>query len=278
MAELLDVPTETKEWVNPTTGEIGEGAPEKIKNVLGAKKWTNVEQIVDGYTELEKFTGTGKHLLIPDTEDAEGWEKVFNVLRPESPDKYVIEDDELVPIEPELADKWKQYAHKMGLTQKQMAGSVDFQRDIIKGIMKTEAELKAAADEEASKVAAAKEETVQAMMKKAGGEVAYKDMLVQARRTADDLGIYKTLEAKGLASDPDIITMLNNIVSRTAEGVIKPSPPPPPAKTAEAELAEIQKSEAFIKPFDPKHKETMTRYQELCNIIAHTPGYKPRGR
>ena len=282
MTELLDVKTEPTGWMSPT-GEIGEGAPEVVKTLLEAKKWNNVEQLATGYTELEKFTGTGEHLLIPKDGDAEGWDKVYSQLgRPETHDKYVIEDDKDVPLDDELANKWKQFAQKEGYTQKQMAGAVQFQRDIIKDIMKAEVNQQAevATTKATAETAAAadKEKYIETLKQKWGGEVGYKDRLTQARRTADNLGIYQTLEAKGLASDPEIINMLDIINSRTAEGVITLSTPPPPNKTAEVELAEIQKSESFIKEFDPKHKETMARYHELCQIISHTPGYKPRSR
>jgi len=281
MSEILDVPTDTVPTDAPPTDSTGwtgeikvDGAPEVVKNLLETKKWNNVEQIATGYNELEKFTGIGKHLVIPEAEDAEGWNNVYNSLgRPETPDKYIIEDDEVVPLDAELTDKWKQYAHKMGYTQKQMAGAVQFQRDIIKGALEAEAAQQAAA---AEAEAAAKEEKVQALKQKLGAN--YDAEIRGARVVADNLGIYKTLEAKGLASDPEIIEMLIAIKNKTAEGVITPPTPPEPAKMPQDELEELKKNEAFTKRMHPKHKEVMKRFMELNRIIANSPGYKQKSR
>jgi len=72
-----------------------------------------------------------------------------------------------------------------------------------------------------------------------------------------------------LASDPDIISMLDTIRERTAEGVITKGTPPVPVKSPLEELEEIKKSEAFLKKFHPKHKETMTRFMQLNQEIAN---------
>jgi len=286
MTEILDVdtkPADTNEPPAPPAepptwdGTVKlDGAPDVVKNLLETKKWNTVEQIANGYKELEKFTGIGKHLVIPEAEDdAEGWNKVYNILgRPETYDKYVIEDDEVVPLEKELAEKWKQYAHGIGLTQKQMAASVQFQRDVIKGVMEAEAEVQAKAQEEEAQ---AKENVVQGLIKKLGGQGAYENGIRDARIVADNLGIYDTLKAKGLASDPEIIGMLLEIKNRTAEDVIHRQPPAP-TKSPQDELDEIKKSPAFTNKFDPKHKEIMKRYMELCRAIEAAPDYKNRSR
>lgn len=261
------------EWMN-NEGEFGEGTPENVQNLLTAKKWTNVSQIVDGYAELEKFTaGAGKHLAIPQSDgDTEGWSKVWEQLgRPKTYSDYVIDNDETVPLDAEIASKWKQYAHKEGYTQNQMQGAVTFQREIIKSVM--EAEAKNAEQSIINSKAAQKKELTEAF-----GEANYVTKVTGARVIADNLGIYNTLEKKGLASDPEVIKMLDKLKESGAEGVISSTPPPPPAKAPEVERDELNKSKAYTDEMHPEHIETVNRINELSRVIVNKPGYKRPGR
>ena len=249
--------TEPTGWMSPD-GEVREGAPEAVKNLLDVKKWNTVEQLVEGFVNLEKFTGIGKHLVIPEADDAEGWNNVYSVLgRPETHDKYAFDYDGEVEISDELVGQFKQFAHGLGLTQKQFNDVVRFQLDAV------------TAQNEAYNVqfATLKEENIKALKQK-WGEANYEVKVKEARIIADKLGIYKTLEAKGLASDPEIISMLDTIASRTAEDVITPPSPPTPTKTPEEEREELNKSDAWKDKFHPKHKEVQARIMELNKIIA----------
>lgn len=277
MPEILDVSTEPvipaqttapdtepTGWM-PLTDEQRSSAPESVKKLLEAKKWGTVEDALKGYSELEKFTGVGKHLVIPESkDDAEGWNNVYNQLgRPETPDGYVLEPNEM--ISDELASKWKAYAHGEGYTQKQAAGAVQFQLDIVSSINEAEN--------------AEREKTKAALKQKWGGEEAYKNKTIEARQIADSLKIYQTLERKGLNSDPDIIEMLLDIASRTAEGVITPSTPPTPVKTPTEERDEIMKNPEWKDKFSRNHKKLHARYMELSQIIANSgQGSQPNSR
>lgn len=271
MTEILEVPTEPVKtaqteapateptgWMSPT-GEIRDGAPESVANIVKNKGWTTVEQIVEGFTGLEKFKGIGEHFIIPEAEDAEGWDKVYKQLgRPDTHDKYELNYAGDVQISDELTGQFKQFAHKLGLTQSQFDKIVNFQLEAV------------SAQSEAYDVQLeSQKEANIAALKQKFGEANYGAKITGARIIADSLGIYNTLEAKGLASDPAIIEMLDMINSRTAEDVITPQSPATSQKTPQAELEEIKKSEAFTKKFDPKHKETMARYMELCQQVAN---------
>ncbi|KKK56106.1 hypothetical protein LCGC14_3067850, partial [marine sediment metagenome] len=99
----------------------------------------------------------------------------------------------------------------------------------------------------------------------------YQNMMVEARRIADELGIYTTLEKKGLASDPEIIGMLQEIKNRTKEGVILPVDEPlTSTKDPKVELKEIMASETFKNRFAVGRKEMMKRYMELCTIVGNS--------
>lgn len=262
-AQTIAPDTEPTGWMSPD-GEIRESAPENIQTLFAAKKWTNIRQAVDAYTELEKFTGVGKHLVIPEAEDAEGWNSVYDALgRPETHDKYEFEYGGDIELSEELTGQFKQFAHGLGLTQKQFNSLVNFQLDAV------------GAQSEAynAQVEAQKQENIASLQLKWGAN--YETKIKGARIIADSLGIYQTLEAKGLASDPVIIEMLDTIASRTSEDAITPQTPAVAGKTPLEELEEIKKSEAFLKRFHPKHKETMLRFMALNQQIANS-GQAPK--
>lgn len=280
MTEILDVATEPVKtaqtqapgteptsWM-PLSDEQRETAPESIRNLLESKKWTSFDEIANGYVDLEKILGRGEHIFKPESpDDIEGYNKYYKQLGvPETADGYEFEADEAVPFDEDILNRFKAFVHKQHYTKEQAAGAVQFQREIIKDVIAAN-EAQEAANVEAEETE--KETIRKALKQKWGGEVAYQNKLVDARRIADDLGIYQTLEKKGLASDPEIIVMLDMIANKTAEGVITPPTPPPPAKSLLEELEEIKKSEAFTKKFDPKHKETMARFMQLNREIAN---------
>ena len=250
--------TEPTGWMSPT-GEIRDGAPEAVRNLLEAKKWTNVEQLATGYVDLEKFTGIGEHLVIPEVEDASGWNNVYNQLgRPETYDKYELSYDGDMPISDELVGQFKQFAHGLGLTQRQFEEAVKFQLDTV--VAQTEAYN--------AQLATQQEENIAALKQK-WGEVNYEVKVKGARIIADSLGIYQTLEAKGLASDPVIIEMLDTIASRTSEDVITPQPPAAAQKSPLEELGELKKSEPFLQKFHREHKTCMARFMELNQLVVN---------
>jgi len=274
MAELLDVSTEPvipantvapdtepTRWM-PLTDEQRASAPEGIRALLEAKKWGSVEDGLKGYAELEKFVGVGKHIVIPEGENAD-FSDIWNQLgRPETSDGYTLEPNEA--LNEELVGKWKQFAHTEGYTQKQMQGAVQFQLDIISSMNEAQNAETAA--------------TKAALTQKWGGEQAYKNNVIEARSIADRLGIYQKLEAKGLASDPDVIEMLIDIKNKTAEGVIAPATPPELAQDPVAERAAIMKDPDWTDHLKHpnRHDELQKRYIELCNVIANTPGLAPK--
>lgn len=273
-AQTIAPGTEPTSWM-PLSDEQRKTAPESIKNLFESKKWTSLDEVVDGYVDLEKILGRGEHIFKPESpDDAEGWTKYWGQLGvPSTADGYEFEADEAVPFDEDILNRFKAFVHKQHYTKEQAAGAVQFQREIIKDVIAAN-EAQEVADAEVEET---EKETVRKALKlKVGGEVAYQNMLIDARRVADDLGIYQTLERKGLASDPEIIVMLDTIANRTAEGVISPPTPPPPAKSPLEEREEIMKSEAFLKRLDPKHKEIMTRYMQLNQIIANSPDYQGR--
>ena len=282
MTELLDVSTEPVKtaqteapgseptrWM-PLSDEQRINAPESVRKLMEDKKWNSVEDFTDGYTDLEKVLGRGEHIFKPESpDDADGWAKYWQQLGvPPDVSGYEFDVDETVPFEDALLGRFKEFAQKQHYTKEQAAGAVQFQREIIKEVMAVEAEVEATALETSE---GEKETIRKALVTKAGGEVAYQNMMVEARQVADELGIYTTLEKKGLASDPEIIGMLQEIKNRTKEGtILKIDEPATSTKDPKVELKEITESDTFKNKFAPGRKELMKRYMELCSIVGNS--------
>lgn len=263
--------TEPSGWMG-SDGVFREGAPDNVRTLLETKKWENVEQMADAYAKLEKFTGVGKHLVIPEADDAEGWDNVYNTMgRPETHDKYGIEYEGDVPLSDELVGQFKQFAHGLGLTQKQFNEVVNFQLDAIT----------AQAGEFETQSAAAKEEAKAAniaALTEAFGAEGYLTRVTDARTMADKLGIYQTLEDKGIASDVDIIKMLDKLSAADAEGALHPTPPPPSQKTPQDRMVEIKEDPAFTDKFHIDHKAIMVEFNAINKqIVDAGQGRAPRG-
>lgn len=279
MPEIMDVitePTKTAQTTAPVTepsewmtldDNFRNGAPDNVKDLITKKGYKNLGQFFDSYTEMEKFRGVGEHLVIPEAEDAEGWENVYKQLgRPETHDKYEFTYDGDVEISEELTGQFKQFAHGLGLTQKQFDSIVRFQLDAV-GAQTTAYD---------NQLAGQQEQNIQALKSK-WGEANYEVKVKGARIIADSLGIYQTLEAKGLASDPEIISMLDTIATRTSEDVITPQTPLVPQKSAQERIDEIKRSEAFTDKFNIDHKKIMAEYMALNQTVANAgQGRAPR--
>lgn len=281
MTELLDVNTEPviksqteapgsepTRWM-PLSDEHRNTMPENIKGLFETKKWSSVEDVTTSYSELEKVLGRGEHIFKPESpDDADGWTKYWQQITGVSnASEFEFETDEAVPFDDALISSFREFANKIHLNKEQASGIVQFQRDIIKAAMETSAQ----EDADSLATSETEKETIRkALVTKSGGEVAYQNMMVESRQIADELGIYATLEKKGLASDPEIIGMLQEIKNRTAEGTILKGEPPVTTKDPKAELKEIMESDTFKNKFAPGRKEIMKRYMELCTIVGNS--------
>lgn len=108
------------------TPSWNEGFDEDTSAYVTNKGWQSPADILSSYRNLEKFAGGSKNLLeLPGVDaDESALDSFYNKLgRPESPDKYGLKMPE--NGDPELADWFKQNAHKAGLTDKQAASLFD---------------------------------------------------------------------------------------------------------------------------------------------------------
>ncbi len=260
MSEEILSSAEPSPWVSPD-GAIGEGAPENVTTLFEKKGWGNINDLITGYSELEKFKGLGddNHIVLPEGDDPQMWDKVWNRLgRPETHDKYAFEYDGDVEVSDDLLGDFRQTAHSLGLSQKQFEAIVNWQ------VGKAAAQLEAESNAHNESI----ENNVK-LLKEKFGEKDYESKVREARMTADKLGIYETLEKKGLASDADMIGVLATLAANAREDTLKPQSQDTGGKSAEAELREIEKSEAFTDKFHRDHKETHKRFMELCVVVEN---------
>ena len=279
MTELIDAPTEPTKTANapapvsePTgwmgdTGDFRDGAPEAVQKLMEAKKWTNVEQMAIGYAELERFKGAGEHLVIPEAEDAQGWDNIYKQLgRPETHDKYEFVNESGIELSNELMDGFKQFAHKEGYTQKQLSGAIQFQLDAVK------------ASEELQRVQSQeREESNVHAMKAKWGEAKYDEIYRNVEATAEKLQVLEYFRELGIDKDPEIVNMLITISNSDREDALNPSPPAPPQVSPLEELVELKRSDAFLQKFHPDHRACMTRFMELNqSVVQAGQGKAPR--
>ncbi len=261
--------TEPSGWMN-TNGDFGDGVPENIKTLLDAKKWTNVEQVVTGFTELEKYKGiaSGKHIVLPeDMNDSNAMSEVFNAIgRPESADKYEFKNETGVEISDELMTSFKQFAHNEGYSQKQLSGAIQFQLEAIK-----------ASDEIFTQQRKERRDGhIETMQQK--WQDKYETTQTKIDAAAEKLQVKSFFEEMGIDKEPEVINMLLTIANSDSEGSIGPDGTPAPvAKGLQEQLQELMKSEAFNQRFHQDHKKVVAEYMELNQKIANAgQGRAPR--
>ncbi len=248
-------------WMNGN-GDFGDGVPENIKNLLDSKKWTNVEQLVKGYSELEKFKGvaSGDHLVFPENaEDVEGWNKIYSKLgKPETADKYEFKNETGVEIGDELMSAFKEFAHKENYTQKQLAGAVQFQLEAVKA----SEEISAQQSQER------KDSNIEAM--KDRWKDKYDTTQTKINAIAEKLQVKSFLEEMGIDKEPEIVNMLLTIANSDSEDNLNPDgAPAPAAKGLQEQLKDIMSTKAFADKFHVDHKKIMSDYMNLTRQIAN---------
>ena len=100
---------------------VPEWAPEKFWDAKEGK--VRVEDMGQGYKNLEKLLGREKVPVPVDDNDEEGWNRWYAATgRPEAPDKYEFQRPELppdMPYDEDLEKHFRQAAHQSGLNTKQ---------------------------------------------------------------------------------------------------------------------------------------------------------------
>jgi hypothetical protein len=196
--------------------------------------------------------------VIPEAEDAEGWNDVYKTLgRPDEADAYEYERGEDSPVDDALMGEFKKFAHEIGCTQKQFKDIIDFQVDAITAqseVYQHQLQEKAEADD--------------ARVKQMYG-INYDAAMQDANNAAEKHGFTEELTAEGIMNIPVVKMMLNTIANMEAEDKIPTDQSIPQQKTPTQRREEIMKSEAFTSKFHPDHKKVMAEYMQLNIQIAN---------
>lgn len=243
------------DWITPEGGFVPEAAPEGIKEFLSAKKFSDVGTFVKSYQNLESEYGRVKSgNTLPETFSEDMIPKIYRKLgTPESPDKYEYKAPEGVPIDENLLGSFKQFGHKLNLTNKQFQDVVNFQIDAMTSAQAAQAEANRKAIEEAANVL------------KGEWKENYETNFKKAKETAEKLELLDELEALGLADNPKVIKTLHKLNSQLSEDALK-KPSAETIKTPEQQLSELMKSDAYLNRMHPEHKNAMAQFLALHGI------------
>jgi hypothetical protein len=268
---MTDPAPQGQAWVN-TDGSFGtlDSAPDTIRDLVSKKGWKGVGDLASAYTELEKFKGVSpdKLFTVPEAGDVDGWSKVYNKLgRPETPDKYTtkFKAPEGIEIQQELLDNFKKYAHEKGMSDALFNDVVQFQLDAsaeMQKIFQQQSEEAQKAQEEQLKVQRIEAEKALKEKYKWTKDDEYQQGILEARKLADKLNIYQTLEKKGLADDPEVISMLVDISKNISESALPKSNPTPKETKSEA-LSRIYNNPALNDKMHPDHEKVVRELHEV---------------
>jgi len=206
--ETTNEPTQTlgnnEPLVDPGPEWMG-GLGEELQTNNGLTKFKDVDSLAKSYLELEKSNSS--KVGVPEKDDAEGWDKLFDRLgRPEKPEDYKfenIEHAELVSAEENKAtiDRFRELGHQYGLNNRQVAGLVN---DVLGMTIEQQQ-----ASVEAGKA------NVQELREAFGGEFDNRVNLANdtMRQLVEKAGanwdrLSQALSATGLDSQPDLVKAL----------------------------------------------------------------------
>jgi len=209
---------------------------EKVFETIKGKDWNEAGPLLaKGYLEGQRYAGQSIKLPGKDAKPEEIAAVRDKLVKhgliegpPESPDKYEITGDDVVPAE--AAKGFALEAHKLGLTQKQMAGVLDYYK---RTLGEGQAEL------------AQSRKQVEDELQKEWGPAGFKKNVTLARRAVLEVGgkeLLEKLETTGLGNDPVLVKMFARVGALLAEegSIAGDVPGVPGAEDAKAEIARIQ--------------------------------------
>lgn len=243
---------------------------EDYGELVRAKGWSGADDVLKGYSELEKFKGvaSGEHIVLPkDLDDVDGWNKMFNAIgRPETADKYTFDNQSGIELGDELMSGFKQFAHEAGYSQKQLEGAINFQLEAIKA--SNEIFDKQQADAKADNIASMKQKW----------QADYEPTWTKVDAMAEKLKVKDLFESLGIDTDPAIVNMLLTVANSDSESHLnEEGNDPPEPKDLREQLKDMMDSDAFKDKFHQDHKDVMTKYMALNQKIANAgQGRAPR--
>lgn len=211
-----------------------------------------------------KLSSVSKVAILPDKEDTEGWNKLYNTLgRPDAPDKYEFHVDEGVELDRGKIDSFKQVAHQLGLTQQQADSLVKFELERNEQLLRN--------------VSNVRETATNALREAFGTD--FDNRLNSAKETVKHFGskhpeAYKSLIEGEAGNNPIVIMMAAELgklykESGLIEGTRKISFGVTPAE-ARQRIDEIRSNpnHAYYNDRDPKHAEAVEYVSKMYGYLG----------
>lgn len=254
--------TATAETSESSAAAVESWHGESYGELVKAKGWTGSDDVLKGYSELEKFKGvaSGDHIVLPKSvDDVEGWDKLFNAVgRPETADKYTYDNQSGIELGDELMNGFKAFAHQAGYSQKQLEGAIGFQLDAIKA--SNEIFDKQQADSKAENIAS--------MKQKWGAD--YDPTWTKVDAMAEKLQVKGLFEELGIDTNPAIVNMLLTVANSDSESLLNEGgDPPAAAKDLTEQMEDLKKNPALMDKFHVDHDKVYKAFMELNQRIAN---------
>jgi len=234
---------------------------DNTKQLMEQKNWTSLDDVAQGYTNLETKLGTNP-VNIPAEGDVDGWKQFYTQIG--CPDSYTYVPEEGVTIDDNLLGGFKQVAKDTGLTQKQFDAAVNYQVKIGKALASEQEQSKT---EQWNKTVA---ECEAALKKDWGADVEKRSAAASA--VAEKLGLSELFEKKGLSNDATAMKALDKLARMMSEDSLRTSTEAAGRPSVEDELKALMVSKEWLDPMHPKHNETQKRYLELIKSRRESRG------
>jgi hypothetical protein len=107
-----------------TVPEWAQGLDHDSQVIVAKQQWQTPDDVVTSYKNLRALSDDGARLKLPSSEDdVEGWREVNRKLgMPETAEEYELPEIEVAEGEVNLIEKFREWSHKRGLSQKAAAG------------------------------------------------------------------------------------------------------------------------------------------------------------
>ena len=123
----IQQPTVNKTWK--------EAISEEFRSDPNIEKFTEIDALAKSYINATKMIGQDK-VAVPNKNSTEDqWNEVYDKLgRPESADKYALDvKSDVVPLDDGAVKQFAENAHKLGLSNKQAQGVLEFYKNSMEG-------------------------------------------------------------------------------------------------------------------------------------------------
>ena len=131
----------TDTLISPTTEQPKvatswkEAISEEFRQDPNIEKFTEIDALAKSYINATHMIGKDKVAVPNQNSTEEQWNEIFDKLgRPESPDKYALNiKSDVVPLDNGAVKQFAENAHKLGLSNKQAQGVLEFYKNSMEG-------------------------------------------------------------------------------------------------------------------------------------------------